>query len=531
MRGRKAPLFVSCRGDRADAGARGVWTDPRRVLSRIVHVRGPTSTQAAACRELRERLEELLVLAREGRERSQQALRDLELAQLELSDGTMAVLEALLRRCLSSYGEAGTRLLALRARSTDAEVDLRALEDERSDLFQLLRCLQGVVAALATAGDWQSPSFGHSTRPAAGRQVGRIEAFRNDYKRDRHLDADAYERAYVREFTGGLDVRALLTSCGMAAFTTLLLYLRMEGKLERPVLAGAGLYHETKLLLERALPGSVRYMDERDTPALLRAIDELAPSAVFLDSLSNTAWMPVPELAPLIERLRGASTYLVVDNTGLSAACQPFALAGESVRLLVFESLLKYAQLGLDRVNAGVIVARADEAALLDDYREHLGTNVADVAVYALPRPDRRVLERRLQRLQRNALLLARRLSERSKPSVTVIYPGLPSHPCARDAAGLPFRGGCFSIVFGDRDRRLRRERALVDATLAEAEKRGVPLLAGSSFGFDTTRIYLTAARAAHCEPFVRIAAGTEHRLALEPLAEALAAALAAVAR
>src|SRR2546422_559281 len=57
-----------------------------------------------------------------------------------------------------------------------------------------------------------------------------------------------------------------------------------------------GFYHESRLLLERALPGHVCLVDERDTCALLRAIEELRPSAIFLDSLSNTKWMPVPEL-------------------------------------------------------------------------------------------------------------------------------------------------------------------------------------------------------------------------------------------
>jgi cystathionine beta-lyase/cystathionine gamma-synthase len=317
----------------------------------------------------------------------------------------------------------------------------------------------------------------------------------------------------------------------MAAFTTLLSFLSLEGKLDGPVIAGAGLYHESRLLLARTLPGRIRFVDERDTRALLRAIGELNPRAIFLDSLSNTTWMPVPELAPVIERLRGTATYLIVDNTGLSVSCQPFALAGDSVRLVVFESLLKYAQLGLDRANAGVIVARADDAELLSSYREHLGTNVADVAVHALPRPDRRVLERRLARLQRNALFLATRLSERSPTSVEIVYPGLPSHPCAQAASRLVFSGGCLSIVFREHDGRLRRERALVEAAVAEGAKRGVALLAGSSFGFDTTRIYLTAARGECGEPFVRVAAGTEHRLALETLAETLAAAVEAVAR
>ena len=433
------------------------------------------------------------------------------------------------------YGTTTERLASLRERAEREEPSSALVEElaaERAALADLLRVEQALTAALVSAADWQSPSFRHSIAPAAGRQVGRIRAHWNDYKRDRHLDADEYEHSYIEALVDGPPgLRALLTSCGMAAFTTILSFLLLERRLEGPVLAGAGLYHESRLLLERALPGRVRFVDELDTPALLRIIDEVRPSALFLDSLSNTRWMPVPDLAAVVERLRGTDTYLVVDNTGLSVACQPFASADGSVRLLVFESLLKYAQLGLDRANAGVIVARAGDADLLSVYREHLGTNIADVAVHALPTPDRGVLSLRLARLQRNALNLAARLGERSPPSVAIVYPGLPAHPCAAAAATLRFRGGCLSIVFRMPDRGLERERELVEAAVAEAEKRGVALLAGSSFGFDTTRVYLTAARGEEGRAFVRIAAGTEHRLALEPLGEALAAAIDRVAR
>jgi hypothetical protein len=72
----------------------------------------------------------------------------------------------------------------------------------------------------------------------------------------------------------------------------------------------------------------------------------------------------------------------------------------------------------------------------------------------------------------------------------------------------------------------LRREHALVQGAVAEAAARGAALLGGSSFGFDTSRIYLTAARAECGEPFVRVAAGTEHSAAVETLADALAVAV-----
>jgi cystathionine beta-lyase/cystathionine gamma-synthase len=274
------------------------------------------------------------------------------------------------------------------------------------------------------------------------------------------------------------------------------------------------------------LPGRVRLVDEADTAALLGAIDETRPSAVFLDSLSNTAWMPVPDLAAVIERVRGTGTYLIVDNTGLSVSCQPFALAAPDVRLVVFESLLKYAQLGMDRANAGVIVARSQDADRLDAYREHLGTNIPDVAVHVLPPPDRVVLERRLARLQRNALHLAECLDERAPPGIAVVYPGVGAHRGSAGATRLGFRGGCLAVVLVDDDRRLERQQRVIEAAVAEATRRNVRLHAGSSFGFDTTRIYLTAAQAQYGTPFIRIAAGTENRLELAGLTDALVAAI-----
>jgi cystathionine beta-lyase/cystathionine gamma-synthase len=472
--------------------------------------------------DLRAGFDELLVLVRDAEATLAAAADDLETADVRAP--TLELLLAQILAARSRNGATGRRVLALKE---PAGWDLAELEAERARLADLLRTERSIVAALATAADWQSPSFVNAGPPAAGRQHGRIRPHWNDYKRDRHLAADAYGDAYVAQIVDGPDdLRGLLTSCGMAALTTLLALLRDEGRLARPVVVGRGLYHETRLLLERELPGRVHVVDERDTAALTHAIDLLAPGAVFLDSLSNTMWMPVPDLAAVSDHLRGRDTTLVVDNTGLSVACQPFALAGEGVRLLAFESLLKYAQHGLDRANGGIIVARARDAEALADYREHLGTNIPDFAVHALPHPERRALTRRLERLGRNAAILAERLLDSVGDVVDVVYPGLAGHPCHAVARGYPFQGGCLALVLRTRDPELYAEHALVQAVVAEAAHRDLRLIGGSSFGFDTTRVYLTAARAEHGEPFVRIAAGTEHRLAVERIAEAIAAAV-----
>ncbi len=488
-----------------------------------------TDSVNAALADLDDDLVELLFLCVAAQERL--AGLEGELAAACPYGQTREVLARAVASGRRRYQAIGGQLRALRARARygpRSRTLVAHVGAERASLADRLRIEQSMLAGLLAAPDWQSPAFMASLEPAAGRQTGQIRAHWDDYKRDRHADAEAYERRYVeRMVDGSPSLRALLTGSGMAAFSTILWWLLAEGTLSRPVLAGRGLYHESRLLLERALPGRVRFVGETDTAELLRAIDDERPAALFLDSLSNTPWMPAPDLVAVIDRLRGTDTYLIVDNTCLSVSCQPFAVAGESVRLVVFESLLKYAQLGLDRTNAGVIVARARDAEELETCREHLGTNIPDVAVHALPPPERGVLERRLARLERNASHLAERLNERAPRRAAIAYPGVGAHRATVGAAPLRFRGACISVMYGETKRSAARRRRLVSEAIAEAARRGVRLHAGSSFGFDTTRIYVTAARNDYGTPFVRIAAGTEHRLGLEALADALVVAVA----
>ena len=115
-----------------------------------------------------------------------------------------------------------------------------------------------------------------------------------------------------------------------------------------------------------------------------------------------------------------------------------------------------------------------------------------------------------------------------STAPVEIVYPGLACPASVAAASGRVFSGGCLSIVFDGHDPDLRHEHRLVELAVAEATARGVALLGGSSFGFNTSRIYLTAARAECGEPFVRVAAGTEHSVEVESLADALVAAVRA---
>jgi cystathionine beta-lyase/cystathionine gamma-synthase len=286
-------------------------------------------------------------------------------------------------------------------------------------------------------------------------------------------------------------------------------------------------------LLRSALGKRVVWVDENDTAGVTRALERHSPGAIFFDSLCNARGIAVPDLRAILPAAAAANgeAYAVVDNTCLSATCRPFSWrpAGRGPRLIVFESLTKYGQFGLDRAAAGMIVAPASEAEGLSACREHLGTNIADACVGVIPEPSRAHLERRLYRIGRNALDLAAHVDRVAGESSGIVagacHPALPTHPAHARVVRLPFAGGFFALEFAPGWDTPEGHAGFIAALMREARRRRVPLIAGASFGFDVTRVYRTAI-GANQRPFVRVAAGTEHALALEKLKDAFAAAL-----
>jgi len=489
---------------------------------------------AASLQDLGEDFAELAWIASSMSIRLDRALEEVEDGRAGYQRATLRGVVDDVRHLRRRFGMLRDSVLTLRGLAATAhpsEAAVHRLGEERREHLEVIRSLLSPAAAAITGTDWQSPSFAHSMFPQAGRFAGRVTEHRDDYRRDRHPDAARFEEAYLREYVdrpSGLGLGALMTGCGMSAFTTVLAYLAMEGRVPSPVLAGRSLYHECRDLLRRsALGPALVEVDEDDTDGLLRTIDAKCPEAVFLDAYCNERAMALPDLARVIGHLaaRSQGVTLVVDTTGRSCTVQPFSLlppgAGH-VRILTVESLTKYPQFGLDRTPAGMIVAPRDDAERLDGYREHLGTNVSDAAPFVVPEPNRNALERRLSRIGRNAIELAGALEEHAGVTGGAVrgarHPALPGHPACDRARALDFPGGYFAVEFAPEHDRLDVHRRFVRAVLETAAERRVPVVAGASFGFDVTRVYLTASDSAHGPPFVRIAAGTEHRLALERL-------------
>src|SRR6266540_6594039 len=125
-----------------------------------------------ALADLRADFQELLYVCRSAADRLTSSAGALERACGDLHAATVDALLPQLQAARSRYGSYARRLLALERRSApgrDATAAVLAeLAAEKAAYAELLRAEQAIVAALVTATDRQSPSFLHSTLPAAG---------------------------------------------------------------------------------------------------------------------------------------------------------------------------------------------------------------------------------------------------------------------------------------------------------------------------------------------------------------------------
>jgi cystathionine beta-lyase/cystathionine gamma-synthase len=391
--------------------------------------------------------------------------------------------------------------------------DYNSLFDCKSNFYQILRIVQSEFASYVTSLDFQSPSFGNAIFPQAGFQTGKISGTINDYKRDTHIDEKNYEELFVKKYIDSpfkTLIRAYMTSSGMSAFTTIYNYLSVEGKIKDKVIVGKSSYFQYKGTLVNGLKDRLVLVDETKTKELIRQIKFHKPSVIFIDSLSNTESIPVPDLRKLIVQLENncaKDTYLIIDNTCLPIFFQPFNITlkfRSKLHIIAFESLMKYHHFGLDRATGGIIIAKGNDASKIFEYRKNLGTNISDYSVYCFPEPSKQVLLKRMLRLQRNALILSSYLKDlisiQNTPVEEIIYP----------TQSLPFKGSFFNLKFKKPYRSVSFYKKFINRVIYYARKKDVEIIAGTSFGLNNTRIYLTSLWTDYGEPFIRIAAGTE---------------------
>ena len=416
----------------------------------------------------------------------------------------------------------------------EIEGEVKKLESVRNDYASftgrkkkvraLLRYWAVFAGGLTISADWQSPGFVHSLISEAGRQTGKIKGTINDYKRDVHLDEKEFEEMFLKEYVTAKNkyfLKSYLTNSGQAAFQTILTYFLSENKLKGKVLVGKSSYFQYKQILAGTYGRNLIEAEETDTKGVLDRVEDDSISAIFLDSLCNSATISVPDLETIISYLNKNikhNLYLIIDNTCLSVFCQPFNLKkNRKIHLLTFESLNKYYQFGLDRVTAGIIVCENKDAGGIFEYRKHAGTNITDSSVYALPRPKRKILAKRIERHQRNAMKLAEYLSQ--------VIPGRAGESKIKKII-YPGQGSFLNIRFKQKYNTPGVMIKFLNTVISTAKKQNVNIIGGTSFGLNTTRIYLTAIWSKYSAPFLRISAGTEDILEVNKICEVFAEAI-----
>lgn len=421
--------------------------------------------------------------------------------------------------------------LVEKSKKISIEKDLVFLIKEKERMYQINRSLVGIVGSTITMSDWQSPSFLHSLQSLAGRQSGEITGTINDYKRDQHNDEKPYEDQFLKEYIDGtikIAVRTYAVHSGMAAFITILGFIKSElREAISSVILSKGSYFENKTIVQTSFANVIE-IDETDTKKFCDAIQKMKPAVIFLDTLGNNPEISVPNLTAILQFIKKNvvhETILVIDNTCLSVFSQPFRILGrkKNIRLLVFESLNKYHQFGMDKITGGIVWGWGKNIGRLFNAREHSGTNISDSSIYSLPKPSKKMLTKRLLRFERNAYHIANTLNDYiTNKNLSyfqqIYYPGLSSHKAYHFTKDIPFRGSFFAIALQKKYRKVSIYQAFVKQLISEAKKHNLQIVSGTSFGMNTARIYLTATRTDTTEPFIRFSVGIETRYEIEKM-------------
>lgn len=373
-------------------------------------------------------------------------------------------------------------------------------------------------AAELTKNDWQSPSYLHSMASEAGRREGKIIGNINDYTRDQHDLSLVYEKKFSHEYLPKLllfPIEPYVTNSGMAALTTIITMLHREHGVNNTILVGKHSYFQNLELLTENFSNVVLF-DENDKSLWEELILKEQPLAVFVDTLCNESELtspPVIEIAQFLRKKLLKRGYIVVDNSMLSIGFPWKKLIKEKSRRLTtigWESLNKYYEFGLDRTIGGIVWGSSIKTrAGLSMARRHAGTIMPDINVAMLPTPSRVVMQKYLDKIEQNKILMMKMLGNRAISAKT----------------DYEFSGAQIIIKLRNKISYDGIQR-LINKIIRGAKKEKVQLVAGTSFGMPNTRIYLTAKQTEFAQMFLRISVGTEEDDVIQKLGKLIASIL-----
>jgi cystathionine gamma-synthase len=278
-----------------------------------------------------------------------------------------------------------------------------------------------------------------------------------DYTRDKNPTPLGAEHA-ICALEGG--AQALVLSSGMAAATAVFRSLLKPGD---HMIVPKVAYYALRNWSERFATKwgiALDFVDMTDLAAVRGALRDTT-RLVWIETPANPTW-DVTDIAAVAELSHARGAFVAVDSTCATPVhTRPLALGAD----LVMHSATKYLS-GHSDVLAGALVTREANAAWAEiaRTRQDEGAVMGPVEAFLLARGVR-TLFARVERQSRTALGLAQRLA--ALPGVTVLYPGLPSHPHHAVAAKQMHGGfgGMLSIRVKDPLAAVKRLKVWVPAT------------------------------------------------------------------
>lgn len=247
------------------------------------------------------------------------------------------------------------------------------------------------------------------------------------YSRISNPSAEALEEQIAA--LEGMD-GAFATASGMAAVHLAIMTALLDRR--QAIVAADVLYGGSLELLASVLRPSgveVRFCDVCDLDAVRRAVDEVRPALLLMETLSNPC-LRVADLDRLAEIARGAGALFLVDNTFTPLLVRPAAHGAD----MVIHSATKYLA-GHGDVLAGAVVAPKERHDALRQVSRCLGPAIGPFEAFLVMRGIK-TLPLRMRRHCDNARRVAERLD--GHPAARrVLYPGDPDHPDAEAIAKL----------------------------------------------------------------------------------------------
>lgn len=378
--------------------------------------------------------------------------------------------------------------------ATDPE-DKLDIEHSIQEISDYYRILLSRTAALVTCADWQTISYEASFRPNVVNSEELDYDGKLGYKRVSYPALEKKEAEFLEECVDSDrkdKLCALITSSGQSAFNTvegvITKFLLKEGDTIAYLEGG---YYETSYFSSLVKGFKCLKFKDRDAKELVGEIVRNNVRYIALEPIYNADriyTVDIEEVLRLLDSLElNRDIFIVVDNSMLGGACQPFDLKlnNPHIKIFLVESLLKYRQMGLDRTNAGVLVADQEYRGKLVATRAAIGGAIQDSSLHALPLMSRKLYEDRMDDLSANAKFVAGELrrftQEHTTAVIDVDYP---------ESDTYRFSGAVFTLIV-DKGFRLDKDKAheFIKLVIQRAAACGLSINHGTSFGFETTRI------------------------------------------